>query len=80
MNRFLLLALTAGLLCPVAANADDFKVRDTCGRLARNEITGKEAFKLLKLTKTYMNGQKVTDEKFIRNAAEYCEGYIKGEI
>ena len=78
MKLFLPLALIAGLLSPIAASADDFKVRDTCGRLARNEITGKEAFKRLKLKKTYGNGQKV--ENFMRNAAIYCAGYIKGEI
>jgi len=58
MNRFLLLALTAGILSLIDAKADDFKVIDTCGRLARYEITGKEAFKRLKLKKTYKNGQK----------------------
>ena len=62
MNRFLLLALTAGLFSPIAASADDFKVRDTCGRLARREITGKEASKRLKLKKTLSNGEKIPVE------------------
>ena len=73
MNRFLILSLTSGLLSPVAANADDFKVRDTCGRLARFEITGKEASKRLKLKKTLSNGEKiaVNDEANLYNFASY---------
>ncbi len=82
MKRFLLLALTAGLLSPIAARADDFKVRDTCGRLARFEITGKEAFKRLKLKKTYKNGQRIDandEDNFYKSAKVYCLGYITGE-
>ena len=69
MKRFLLLALTAGLISPIAARADDFKVRDTCGRLARYEITGKEAFKRLKLKKTFKTGERiaVNDEDTLFN-------------
>ena len=69
MKRFLLLALTAGLISPIAARADDFKVRDTCGRLARYEITGKEAFKRLKLKKTFKTVERiaVNDEDTLFN-------------
>ncbi len=56
MNRFLLLALTAGLLSPLSANADDFNVRDTCGRLHAGFILPKEAHKRLGLPKNIRGG------------------------
>ena len=52
MNSFLLLALTAGLLSPIATKADDFKVRDTCGRFHAGFITATEAHKKLGLPNT----------------------------
>ena len=82
MKRFLLLALTAGLLSPIAVKADDFKVRDTCGRLVRYEITGKEASKRLKLKKTFKTGQKIAvndEDNWLYVAQLYCRGYITGE-
>tara|TARA_R100000655_G_scaffold44741_1_gene81472 strand:- start:86 stop:331 length:246 start_codon:yes stop_codon:yes gene_type:complete len=78
MKRFLLLALTAGLFSPIAAKADDFRVRDTCGRLARSEISGKEAFKRLKLKNTFRSGGELSDVPFRTASENYCRGYIKG--
>ena len=57
MNRFFLLALTAGLLSSIAANADDFNVRDTCGRLHAVFILPKESHKRLGLPKNIPGGR-----------------------
>ena len=57
MNRFLLFALTAGLISPIAVKADDFNVRDTCGRLHAGFILPKEAHKRLGLPKNIPGGR-----------------------
>ena len=83
MNRFLLLALTAGLLSPLSANADDFNVRDTCGRLYAGFISPIEAHEKLGLPKIstgrYQDEPKrFYDQDSIRQQImieEYCEGY-----
>tara|TARA_E500000331_G_scaffold300567_1_gene301567 strand:- start:42 stop:293 length:252 start_codon:yes stop_codon:yes gene_type:complete len=52
MKRFLLLALTAGLLSPIAVKAanSEHEVRDICARHLTKEITYKQALKKLKLS------------------------------
>ena len=57
MKRFLPLALTAGILSSIAANADDFNVRDTCCRLHAGFILPKEAHKRLGLPKNIPGGR-----------------------
>ena len=51
MKRFLPLLLFAGLLSPITAKADDFKVRDTCGQFKAGFIDEKVAHKRLGLPK-----------------------------
>ena len=51
MKRFLPLLLFAGLLSPITAKADDFKVRDTCGQWQAGFIDEKVAHKRLGLLK-----------------------------
>ena len=49
MNRFLLLALTAGLLSPMAANAERDEVRHICALMKVGDIKPKQALKKLGL-------------------------------
>ena len=83
MRRFLFLALFAALLSPTVAKADDFKVRDTCGRHNGGFISAKEAHRRLGLEKTYkrrgieglVNFNE--EEEFWQDIAigAYCKGY-----
>ena len=84
MRRFLFLALFAALLSPTVAKADDFKVRDTCGRYEGGFISAKEAHRRLGLEKTFKQSYEVenfneADEIWQGMAIEsYCYGYTTG--
>ena len=70
MNRFLLLALTAGLLSPIAAKAERDEVRHICATMKVGEMSPKQGLKKL--------GLKVPrDSEEINNKAyNYCSAYL----
>ena len=75
------LALFAG--CVRAPSAKDIKVKDICGRLSADLITGKRAVKELRLGTIKIDGldeekAKITNHYY--HAKYYCQGYIKGNI
>jgi len=83
MKSFLLLTITAVFLSPIAAKADDYKVRDTCGQMKGEFISPMEAHKRLGLPKISKSrfDEKPTnfsDRDFINQIMmidDYCEGY-----
>ena len=71
-RRFVTLAAFLALFAFYVRNpsANDFKVRDTCGRLNSSfQITGEEALKKLKLSKLTNY-----DDRSLANY--YCDGYF----
>ena len=84
MNRFLLLALAAGLLCPIEAKAKDDFIRDTCGRHSGGFISSKEAHRRLGLEKTSkmmmidkepVNFNDESPNMQYLRISSYCDGY-----
>ena len=78
MNHFLIFALTAGLLSPIAANANTHDTRDICARHRIGEITINQALRKLKLSIPRRE-----EEPWVLNpdnkVKNYCRMYIKGE-
>ena len=75
------LALSAGYVR--APLAKDFKVKDICGRLSADLISGKEAAKKLYLGDTKidgLDGQKTIITNHYYHAKYYCQGYLKGNV
>ena len=71
-RRFVTLGIFLALFAAYirTPSANDFKVRDTCGRLQSSyQITGEEAMKRLKLERV-----KDLDRRVISN--NYCERYL----
>ena len=71
-RRFVTLGIFLSLFAAYirTPSANDFKVRDTCGRLQSSyQITGEEAMKRLKLERV-----KDLDRRVISN--NYCERYL----
>ena len=82
MKRLLLFAITAGLLSPIAAKADDL-VRETCGRVKAGFISPKEAHKKLGLPEKMYDffqteSKNFSERDFINQKIvidDYCQGY-----
>ncbi len=75
------IALSAGYVR--GPSAKDFKVKNTCGRLSADLITGKEASKALGLGKKRIETEigdttKITNHYY--HSKYYCQGYIKGNV
>ncbi len=71
-RRFVTLAAFLALFAVYVRNpsANDFKVRDTCGKLnSSSQITGEDALKKLKLSK-------LTNYDDTSLANNYCDGYL----
>ena len=83
MKRFLPLLLFAGLLSPITAKADDYKIRDTCGQMKARFISPMEAHKRLglpKISKSRFDQEpkNFSDRDFINQIQmmdDYCQGY-----
>ena len=63
--------------------AKDFKVKDICGRLSSDLISGKKAAIKLKLGDTRIDGleggkTKITN--YYYHSKYYCQGYINGNV
>ena len=78
MKRFLLLALTAGLLTPIAAKANTHDTRRICARHRIGEITTNQALRKLKLSIPKKEGEPWVLNK-PNKVASYCMMYIQGE-
>ena len=64
-------------------SAKDFKIKNTCGRLSADLITGKEASNALDLGKTRIEtaiGDKTKITNHYYHSKYYCQGYIKGNV
>ena len=61
MQRFLLFALTVGILYPIALKADEriYDTKNICGRYYASEINGGEAARLLVLKGSGRVGSRV---------------------
>ncbi len=75
------LALSSGYVR--APSEKDFKVKNTCGLLSADLITGKKASKALGLGKTRIetaigDTTKITNHYY--HSKYYCQGYIKGNV
>ena len=83
MKRFLSLLLFAGLVSPITAKADDYKVRHTCGQVIAGFITPTEAHKRLGLPKISSSRFEQETKNFserdfidqIMMIDRYCKGY-----
>tara|TARA_B100000579_G_scaffold422146_1_gene423797 strand:- start:531 stop:851 length:321 start_codon:yes stop_codon:yes gene_type:complete len=75
------LALFAGYLRSTTVR--DLKVKDICGRLSADLISGESAAKALKLGKTRIDGlqgERAKITNYYYHAKYYCQGYTKGNI
>ena len=75
------LALFAGYIR--GPSAKDIKVKDICGRLSADLITGKKALRELRLGKKRIDGlegEKANITNHYYHAKYYCQGYTKGNV
>ena len=68
MKRFLLLALTTGLLIPTVAKAERDEVRHLCASLQLGDVTGKQLLRKV--------GLKVPRDGARGKAFGYCKIYM----
>ena len=63
--------------------SENFKVKDICGRLSADLITGKEAANELNLGSTKIEGllqEKTKISNYYYHSKHYCQGYTKGNV
>tara|TARA_Y100001968_G_C18801080_1_gene455676 strand:+ start:106 stop:426 length:321 start_codon:yes stop_codon:yes gene_type:complete len=66
-----------------APSAKDFKVKDICGRLSADLVSGEKAARELKLGKKRIEGPdrpKTKISNYYMHSKYYCQGYTKGNI
>ena len=84
-KKFLTLGISLALFAGYVRvpSAKDFKVKNTCGRLSADLITGKQASKALGLGETRIEtaiGAKIKINNHYYHSKYYCQGYIKGNV
>ena len=73
MKRFLLIALAAGLLSPIAVNAEKDEIKHICALTSVHEIDVKQAAKRLGL-----KSKNLSDADTFMKVVKYCRMYING--
>ena len=84
-RRFITLGLFLAIFAAYVRgpSARDFKVKDICGRLNADLITGKEASKELKFGNKKIDGAEENKSEISNHyyhAKYYCQGYAKGNV
>ena len=84
-RRFITLGIFLALFASYTRgpSAKDFKVKDICGRLSSDLITGEKAAKELKLGNKRIDGlegQKTKITNYYYHSKYYCQGYSKGNV